>query len=650
MDTTPGGATVLQRENESLRAEVASLQARVLALTSEAGTLRQSEATFRHLHGARIDGFARVAMDGRIEEVNELFCTMLGYSQEELLRLTYRDITPEKWHAAEEEIIENQVRRGGRSERYEKEYRRKDGTIFPVELQTYLIAGTADEPPMGMAAVVRDISDRRRGEQALRESEEKFKTAFLTSVDACYIGALADGLVIEINPAFERMFGFTREEALGRTSRQLGIWARYEDRLRLREQLAVDGFVKEMEAVGRRKSGEEFDCSLSTTALYLQGRHCVIGIARDISERKRVETALRASEEQYRLLFEHMLAGLIVFDVILDADGKPVDYRFVTGNPAYERMTGHRVAQDRGKTRREWSIGWPPEVEQKLFEVAMSGVPIEYERLNDSLGRWYDTRVFSPRPVQFALVFTDVTERKTAEAAVKRAQESFRELSVQLMTAQEGERARVAGELHDDFSQRLALLAVNLHLLRQRFGTEATGLQEAVNELYLQVQALAKDMRRMSHDLHPARLQQLGLVSAVRGLCEELSAAHGLPIAFESRDVPRDMPEVLALCLYRVVQEALRNVIRHSGAPSAAVALIESHGELQLTVTDNGRGFDVAAAQRKRSIGLASMRERVQAIAGRFSVESGTGRGTRIEVRAPLDLPGSGTGEPPAAA
>ncbi len=219
--------------------------------------------------------------------------------------------------------------------------------------------------------------------------------------------------------------------------------------------------------------------------------------------------------------------------------------------------------------------------------------------------------------------------------ALTESEERLRDLSVRLMSAQEAERSRLARELHDDFSQRLALLAVNLHLLRQSLPGAAEDLRASVTDLYSQVQALGRDMRRMSHDLHPARLEQLGLESAIRGLCGEVSAAHGLTIRFDARDVARDVPEAVAVCLYRVAQEALQNVVKHSGAPAATLELTGGAGELRLVVSDGGRGFDLAAAQRKDSLGLSSIRERVRSIGGRFALDGGPGRGTRIEVHAP---------------
>jgi signal transduction histidine kinase len=230
---------------------------------------------------------------------------------------------------------------------------------------------------------------------------------------------------------------------------------------------------------------------------------------------------------------------------------------------------------------------------------------------------------------------TAVAEREAAAAALEAAHRQLHDLSARLMNIQEAERARLACELHDDFSQRLALLAVNLHLLREAMPHDASAQRESVNDLCREVHALANDMRRTSHQLHPTRLGQLGLVSAMRGLSDDVAAAHGLAVRFEARNVSRDVPASVALCFYRVAQEALQNVARHSGVREAIVDLEQFDRELRLIVADAGCGFDTAA-RRSPSLGLASISERVRAIGGCFEIHSEVGRGTRVEVHAPL--------------
>jgi signal transduction histidine kinase len=222
-------------------------------------------------------------------------------------------------------------------------------------------------------------------------------------------------------------------------------------------------------------------------------------------------------------------------------------------------------------------------------------------------------------------------------------------LTGRLIQAQETERRRIARELHDDFGQSLAFLSVGLDLVGQRPPASAAQLGEQMQELSAQVKQLSSSVHQLSHRLHPSKLEQLGLVTAVRGLCKELSQVHALPIDFAEHQVPASLPEETVLCLYRVAQEALRNVVKHSGARSAGVELSASETALCLSVTDDGSGFAPAALDGKGGLGLVSMRERLHLIGGTITIDSGPKIGTRIDVRAPLTATGKNEGGLPLA-
>lgn len=209
-----------------------------------------------------------------------------------------------------------------------------------------------------------------------------------------------------------------------------------------------------------------------------------------------------------------------------------------------------------------------------------------------------------------------------------------RELSGRVITAQEDERRRVARELHDDLSQRLALLSVDVELL-SRADVEG-GNRARLDQMAANVRGLSADMHRLSYELHPAKLDQLGLVAAVQGWVRDLARQSAVAIDFEAADLPATIGAEARLCLYRIVQEALNNVVRHSGATSARVRLSASDGSVRLEVTDDGRGFDVAAARSTAGLGLVGMRERVRLVRGTLSVRSTPGSGTRIDVAVPV--------------
>ncbi len=226
-------------------------------------------------------------------------------------------------------------------------------------------------------------------------------------------------------------------------------------------------------------------------------------------------------------------------------------------------------------------------------------------------------------------VIRDITERKQAE-------ESLQDLSARLITAQEEERSRIAREIHDDFNQRLALLAVDLERLHDAPPDSQEHLVDGLASLLRRTRELSSGLHNLSHRLHPSILEHLGLVAATRSLCKEISDQHGIHIELVHHGVPRSLPGDVALCLYRIAQEALRNVIQHSGAESARVEITKTASELKLQISDSGTGFDPKIARTSRGLGLLSMRERLRQVDGTILFMRIEPTGTRIDVRIPV--------------
>lgn len=233
-------------------------------------------------------------------------------------------------------------------------------------------------------------------------------------------------------------------------------------------------------------------------------------------------------------------------------------------------------------------------------------------------------------------VWTAARRRLRRAEERERTAHQMRELAGRLITAQEDERRRIARELHDDFSQRLALLSVEMDLYSHGGGTPTPHPKTSLEMMAERVRELSSEVHRLAHELHPAKLDQLGLVAAARGFCRDLSQQTGVAIHFAAEPLPAQLPPGHALCLYRLLQESLWNVARHSGAKTARVELRTESDHLQLTVADAGAGFDPVGVQARGGLGLASMRERVRLVQGELAVESSPGGGTRIFVRIPL--------------
>jgi signal transduction histidine kinase len=243
--------------------------------------------------------------------------------------------------------------------------------------------------------------------------------------------------------------------------------------------------------------------------------------------------------------------------------------------------------------------------------------------------------------LQTMLIVRLVVQRIRLASAKKESNESRRELQAltgKLFVAQEAERRRIARELHDDFGQTLALLSVEIDLLRRGPLRPHPQAESHIDAMSAQVKQLSSSIHDLSHQLHPLKLEQLGLVAALSSLCKELGSLHGLRVAFVEEDVPGSIPHAAAVCVYRIVQEALRNVVKHSGARHAVVELRGANGELCLRIQDDGRGFDPNSVASQSGLGLVSMRERLRAVQGEIVLAAQPGQGTQIEVRIPLGI------------
>jgi signal transduction histidine kinase len=260
------------------------------------------------------------------------------------------------------------------------------------------------------------------------------------------------------------------------------------------------------------------------------------------------------------------------------------------------------------------------------------------------LYHWQIVGAISLFVFQSALIvalLVQMAHRRKAERDLRLSQVELRSLTGRLLQAQEGESRRIARELHDDLGQGLALLTVEMDLLRQK-PPEAGKLAPRLEELLRQTRLLSSSVHELSHQLHPAKLEQLGLAAAIRGLCHEMTRHHGVKLEFTEPQAPSAaIPADVSLCLYRIAQEALANSVKHSGATQVWVELSGTADTISLRIVDNGIGFDPKIVQGKGGLGLASMRERVFPLAGAVVIDSHPAGGTRVSVTVPLSPPAS---------
>ncbi len=360
------------------------------------------------------DGVVVVDPSGIVLDANRAYCDMLGYTLTEILRIGDIDtFTPEKWKAWEnEEIREKKLFKDGYSGIYEKEYIRKDGSIFPIEVQSYGVFDDQGKPEYFLG-FVRDITSRQESEAALRESEEKLRSYFDHAPHGVFISD-EKGNYIQVNKAACKITGYTELELTGMNLIKLIPEDNAVQALEHFQSVQTTGFADgELKFV--HKNGEHRWWRIAAVRL---SNNRFMGFTTDTTERHK-------AEERYTALFNQMLNGFALHEMIYDENGKPVDYRFLAVNPAFERMTHLKADEVVGKTVLEVM----PDTESYLIDaygkVARNGKTIQFENYSRELGEYFSVTAYSPAPDQFVTVFEDITERKRTELALQESEERY---------------------------------------------------------------------------------------------------------------------------------------------------------------------------------------------------------------------------------
>jgi PAS domain S-box-containing protein len=513
-----------------------------------------------------------------------------------------------------------------------------DGTAFPVEVNLSHIATLADNY---VIIAIRDATAIHRIRE-LNESESVLREIYEGEA-RCQLAADFAPLMIWMSGT-DRLFTYFNEPWLDFTGRSMDQekgngWRQgvHPDDLRGCLNTYKQAFDRheeyKIEYRLRRYDGE-YRWIFEQGVPRFNGDHTFagyIGSCMEMTRVKRMEEALR--QKELDLIESQRLAGVGSWQWHIGSDMVTWSeelYRIAGRDPAlrapaYKEHSRLFTVESWGKLSRAveeaWRAGTPYELDLEMLRP-------------DGTTRWVRSRGEAQRDntgriVRLRGTAQDITDRKQTEKELSG-------VSGRLLEAQEQERSRIARDLHDDISQRLALLVNDMGEVENDLPESAAETRSRIHAICERASEICCDIQDISHQLHSSKLQYLGIAAAARIFCEEFSEHEKIKIDFHSMDIPPVVPHDISLCLFRVLQEALHNAAKHSGVPDLEVNLSGASGEIQLTVRDSGIGFDPAEVMKGNGLGLVSIRERVGLVGGTFSIFSRPHSGTVISVRIPI--------------
>ena len=536
--------------------------------------------------------------------------------------VSYKDhgtlYAPKSWvrlQGAVEEAL-----RTGASYALDLELIRADGSLIWVTARGEVQRDSAGRI-VGLRGTVQDINERKQRENALA----LFRSLIDGSNDALEVIDPATLRFLDVNEKACRDLGYSREELLSLTVPDVDATRDPSARTPLPDPCQKEFAV--FEGVHRRKDGSTFPVEVTIRPLTLD-RPYYVAVVRDITDRKRAQEELRESEERLRLAAEAGKMYAYTWDAATDQILRSGDSDLL-GVDAATPFTGRQLLEKVHPDDRHLLVSAFERLtpDTPLFQVSYrmirpDGDLVWVERNSRA---YFDAH---GRVLRIIGMVADITQRK-------RGEEALSTISRRLIQAQEAERARIARDLHDDIGQRLALMAVTVEQLTHVPSHASDEGRSHLDSLQAQTLEISASVQALAHELHSSRLKHLGVVAAMKGFCAELSTQQKVEVDFGHADVLPEVPAETSLCLFRVLQEALRNAVRHSGVRQFEVQLHGRADALQLTVRDNGLGFDPETAIDGRGLGLTSMKERLKLVGGELLIKSGSSRGTTIVARVP---------------
>jgi PAS domain S-box-containing protein len=637
--------------------------------------LYESETKYKAIFETAKEGIVVADIETKqFKYANPAICRMFGYSVEEMTHLSVRDIHPKehlqfilaafKAHTQDEKLISRNI-----------PCLRKDGTVFYVDISTTNVVIGQRQCNVGFFI---DTTERKYTEDALRESETRYKAIFNYATEGIVVTDVETKQHKYANPAFCRMFGYTAEQL-----QQMTVYD-------IHPKEYMTSVIAGLEAQARgektlvpnvpclHKNGTVFYADVDATPVVIDKRLCNVGLFTDITarkkaeeqlkkiheelearvkkrtadlakaieklqkeiaERKRAEKSLREAETRFRTIFENTIVGLY---------RTTPSGRILLANPALIKMMGCRSFKDLAEFNVEKN-GYDPSTPRSIFkklikkEGRVIGLESVWRRPNGTK-LFVSESAFAVKNAKGRILYyegtaQDITKRKEAEEQLMLYQQQLRSLASELSLAEERLRRRIAAELHDHIAQNLAISKIKLESLTGETEPVLTkSLKEVIDLLSQTIDA----SRSLTFEISPPVLYELGFEAAIGWLARQTRQRFGLDIEFIDDKNPKPLDTDIRVLLFQAVRELLVNVVKHAKAKKAKVYADFVDGNIQITVEDDGVGFDItnlnpAKDFTKGGFGLFNIRERLDQVGGSVIIHSGLKKGTKIILTAPIE-------------
>jgi PAS domain S-box-containing protein len=574
-----------------------------------------------------MDSILITGPDGSIFAANPVACKMFGRSEEEIISLGRNglvDLTDKRLPALLNERLKIGRAKG------ELTFIREGGLPFVGEVSSEIFK---DENAVSMTIMtIRDITDRKQ-----KEEEVNFRSEIISNMkEGIQLTRESDASIIYTNPRFDKMFGYQPGELIGRNVAILNAPSDKQP-----EEMARDILSNlrktgswQGEILNIRKSGEQFWCSVTVTGFtHSRYGNLWISIHQDITDRRNIEDALKKSGAYNRSLIEASLDPLVT----IGPDGKILDV-----NKATLEATGYSREKLIGTDFSAYFTE-PERARAGYKKVFSAGYVRDYSlEIKHRNGRitpiLYNATLFRDDEGNINGVFAaarDITKLKKAEKKFRQSSDELRQLTRHLVEAREAEKKIIAHDLHDDLGQKLTVLNLDISWLKSRIGVQSRAVEMKLRGMSSLINETIESIKSISYGLRPSILDDLGLQAAIDWQLSDLKKTSG--ISYEMTFIPEiiEVDSSISLAVFRIIQEALTNITRHSQASEVSI-LLSLKSKLKLVIRDNGIGIDSRKLQASGSFGIRGIIERARAFGGEAKIKGSKGKGTQITVVIPV--------------